>query len=88
MEDIEAEPAADSQQHDGHGSRREACFAQERRCRNLGNEGAHHVADSDEVARRTEMIAPPDSDMMSPPGPVPRWRLDCWHRFGAVVIIL
>jgi hypothetical protein len=35
--------------------------------------------------RRTEMIAPPDSDMMSPPGPVPRWRLDCWHRAGAVV---
>jgi HCOMODA/2-hydroxy-3-carboxy-muconic semialdehyde decarboxylase len=36
-------------------------------------------ADSDEVAPADRDDGAPDSDMMSPPGPVPRWRLDCWH---------
>lgn len=29
--------------------------------------------------------SPRRTEMMAPAGPVPRWRVDCWHRAGAVV---
>jgi hypothetical protein len=42
-------------------------------------------ADSDEGAPADRDEGAPGSDMMSPPGPMPRWRFDRWHFARAVV---